>query len=240
MLDTYIKWFESHERLLLVALVMGLGVYGFNHWVDKSAENAKIQAALSAQIAESAKEQDAKNAAYVATLQASFNQQQQMRDQEIANLVAVVAQRDAVAAKKVAEVKQITTSPEAIQALVNVYPVLPAVMTATADGADVPLEDLKEFTVTKIERDAFVEDIKSQASIIVSKTQSFEQLTAVNAGLTTRIDGLTVLVATNDKACSDEKKSLKAEARKGKWHTFWWGFGSGVAAREAVHIFTGR
>lgn len=240
MLDTYIKWFEAHERALIVALVMGLGVYGFNHWVDKSAEAAVNKAAISAQIAQAAKDTDAKNAATVATLQAAFNAQQQQRDQEIANLVAAIAQRDAVANQKVTQVQQIKNPPEAIQALVNEYESLPAVMTATADGADVPVEDLKVFTVTKIEHDAYVDDIKDRDVIIEAKDASFNQLKDVNSGLQTRIDGLTTVVAKNNDQCEADKKVLKADARKSKWHLYWWGFGSGFAAREVIHIFTGK
>lgn len=240
MLDTYIKWFESHERLLLVALVMGVGVFGFNHWVDKSAESAANKAAISAQIAEAAKEQDAKNAAMVAQLQAAFNAQQAQRDQEIANLVSAIAQRDAATAKKVVEVKQIVDPPAAIQALVNSYPSLPAVMTATADGADVPVADLNEFTVAKLEHDALKNDLQDTDKELQTTQASFNQLTGVNAGLHTEIDGLHTLVAKNNDQCEADKKDLKAQARKSRWHLFWWGFGTGFAGREAIHIFTGK
>jgi DNA repair exonuclease SbcCD ATPase subunit len=240
MLDSYIKWFEAHERALIVALVMGVGVYGFNHWVDKSAEAAANRAAISAQLAENAKEQDAKNAALVAQLQTAFNAQQQQRDAEIANLVAAIAQRDAAATQKVTEVKQIKNPPEAIQALTNAYAVLPAPMFATTDGADVPVEDLKEFTITKIEGDAAKADLKDTQQQLATMETSFSDLSGVNTGLQTRIDGLTVLVSKNDKACTDEKNSLKADARKSKWHTFWWGFITGFGTRSVITAYTGK
>jgi len=240
MLDTYIKWFESHERLLIVALVMGLGVYGWNHYVDKTVESDKAKASILAQVADAQKEQDAKNAALVAQLQANFNQQQAQRDQEIASLVSAIAQRDRVASTKIDQIKQITNQNDAIQALVNTYPSLPAVMTVTADGADVPVENLKVFAETKVTLDAAQGDLIDTQKQLSTEKVAFDQLAGLNGGLGEQVDGLKAEITKNAAQCEGDKKTLRDEARKSRWHTFWWGYGAGFVSREALKIFTGR
>jgi hypothetical protein len=245
-MQKWIEFFKAHERLLLVAVVMGLGIYGFNHWVDKSAESAKIQAALSAQIAQVTKDQDAKNAAYVAQLQASFNQQQAMRDQEIANLVSAIAQRDKVTAGKVTEITKITDPLPALQALASAYgpeldfdgtpvtgPGMPPI-NATVPMLGFDVEHVKQFAVTKLSLDATTADLKDTETQVKNWQDSFAELNAINIGLTTRVDGLSTLIEKNDKACVAEKKALKDEARKSKWKMFWYGFAAGFGVRTAI------
>src|ERR1700675_3610633 len=41
VLDKYLTWFRSHERLLLVALVLLVGHYGVKHYLDNAASADK-------------------------------------------------------------------------------------------------------------------------------------------------------------------------------------------------------
>jgi maltooligosyltrehalose synthase len=244
VLDTYIKWFEAHERALIVALIMGIGVYGWNHYVDKSAESAANKAAVSAQIAEAAKEQDAKNAAMVAQLQAAFNAQQAQRDQEIANLVAAISQRDAVVSKKVAEVRDPKMTPiDALNTLSEAYApyqFLEPIPISDNSRLSFSVADVQEFTVAKIEGDAAKDDLKDTQDELKDEQASFAQLAGVNTGLQTRIDGLNTVITKNNNQCDADKKSLKDAARKSKWHLFWWGYGAGFVSDEILHRLLGK
>ena len=75
MLEKYITWFKAHERLLIVALVLGVGVYGFNHWLDKSAVDAQTKAAVAEQVAAEQKSANAQLAAQLQQQMMLFQQQ---------------------------------------------------------------------------------------------------------------------------------------------------------------------
>jgi hypothetical protein len=232
-LDNYIKWFKVHERTLIVALVMGLGVYGFNHHVDKSAEVATQKALIAEQAADTANKTTAVALQQAAQQQAAFTQATAVRDAQIASLVAAIASRDAASATRVKAVETPKTPTQAVADVQTNY-TLPTPITVTSDGADVPTVDLQLFTATKINGDTCTDDLQDTRT----------ELTTTTAGLTQA----TGLLATKDKAIADlqaadvktaeanaaEVKQLKAEARKSRWHWFVSGFTLGFLGRSAV------
>src|ERR1700676_3972672 len=100
-LDDYIKWFKAHERTLIVALVMGLGVWGFNHHVDKTSDVTTQKALIAKQATDAANQITATALQQMVQQQAAFNQATAVRDAEIVTLTNQIASRDAASATRV-------------------------------------------------------------------------------------------------------------------------------------------
>src|SRR5208337_3520450 len=159
MLDTYLKWFQAHERLLLVVSVLVLVGYGINRWVDVSANNAKIQASISAQ-AQIAQDTTVKQLQAQMVSQAQqFAQSQAEMKAEVLSLVSAIAQRDAKAATQIQQVTAPKTPTQAVADLTTAYPKLPDAPVVTDGGATVSTADVQQFTVAKIEGDTAKADL---------------------------------------------------------------------------------
>lgn len=238
MLDTYLKWFQSHERTIALVLVLAAGIYGLNRWLDKSTADADTKAAAAAQVSAVQDAASKQLAAQSAQQMALFTQQIIADKQELASLVAAMASRDAASSKKVAEVTGVKTPAQAIANLSTTY-TLAAPVTVTADGADVPTVDLQQFTVAKIEGDtAKANLVDTRTELVVTQKEVASCQTVVGTLQKQTAQDVVDLKAHDDKAAADIKK-VKADARKGKWHTFWWGVAAGFVGRQAIKVGTG-
>jgi hypothetical protein len=200
MLDTYLKWFQSHERILVIGLVLAFGYFGLNKWLDKSAMDAAMKAAVAQQVAAVQHDADQKIAAAVAQQTALFEQERQIHDQEIASLVAAVTSRDAATNKKVTQVTSTTTSPEAVADLNTAYgATLPTPLTVTEAGS-IPIADLQQFTVAKIEEDTLQSDLADTRKELGSTSLELSSATSLVGSLQNQVTGLQTEIKDNDVA----------------------------------------
>ncbi len=232
-------WLQKHERIVIAFLILCLGVYGFNRWTEKSVNDAKTQQAIAQQYQV---QQDKTTAVMQAALQQQAAQQAQHdaeTKQEIVALMAAISARDAATQTKVVEVQQPKTPTQAVTELEAAY-TLPAPVTVTDAGAVVPTADIQQFTVAKIEHDAFVLDFKDTKSQLTSCQAEVTGDEGLIAGYQKQVAQDQIdLKAHDDKAAAD-LKTAKAEARRGKWHTFWAGFVSGFLGRQIIKTETGQ
>ncbi len=220
MLDTYLKWFQSHERLLLVLSILVLAGYGFNRWVDVSANNAKIQASISAQ-AQIAQDTTVKQLqAQMATQAQQFSQSQAEMKAEVLSLVSVIAQRDAKTAQQIQVVTAPKTPTQAVADLTTAYPRLPDAPVVTDGGATVSTADVQQFTVAKIEGDTAKADLDDTKTELTKTNTTLSQAVSLLGTKDTAIAGLQTDIMKHDKACEDSKVEIKKQARKDKWHAF--------------------
>lgn len=242
-----LTWLQKHERLIIGTMVLVFALYGCNRWFDKSATDAKVQAAVAEQVAASAdaskKQADATYAAVLsaATQQTALLQAQVASDkQTIASLVATVASRDAATTTKVNAVQGTKTPAQAVADLSTTY-TLSAPVTVTDSGASVPTSDLQQFTVAKLEGDAAKADLKdtqSELSAAQSEVTNDENI-IVQKDKVIAQDAVT-LAAHDTAAQADAKKAAadlkeaKASARKSKWHWFWAGVATGWLGHEVA------
>lgn len=236
MLDKYITWFKAHERLLLVALVLGVGLYGFNHWLDKSAMDAETKAAVAEQVAAEQKSANAQLAAQIQQQTLLFQQAEMQREKEMASLVEAIASREAASAKQVAQVSGLKTPPQAVSDLNAAYPTLPTPLVPTDFGASVPTADLQVFTVTKIEGDTAKADLADTRTELKDSQDSVTQAVSLLKGKDDQISGLNVSLDKNAKACEADKKDLKDQARKHSWRWFWAGVVAGFTGRGLLKL----
>jgi hypothetical protein len=245
-------WLKQHERLILAPLVLGVVLFGLNRWFDRSAADANMKAAAAATVAAEAQASRKQADAQEAVLLAQVNQQMALLTaqvasdkQTIASLVATVASRDAASSKQVASVSGTKTPPQAVADLTSAYPHLPQPIVPTDTGAQVSTEDLQQFTVAAIERDtakADLQDTRSQLAAAQDEVTNDEAIIGQKNRVIAQ-DAITLQAhdtqATADvNAAKQEAKAAKAEARKSKWHTFWWGFAAGFGARSVIPIPT--
>jgi len=235
MLDSYIKFFQAHERILALALVLVFAYFGWNSWLDKSAMDAQTKAAVAQQIAEVQRDADAKIASAVAQQTALFNQAQARYEQEIASLVEAVASRDAASNKQVTKVKATTTTADAVADLNAAYSDLPSPLTVD-EAANVPIVDLQHFTVAAIQEQTAVADLNdTKTQLDATKTQ-LDSAVSLNGALNGQVAGLQSEIKKNDTAAKQELSSCLATARKGKLKWFKVGFVTGFV----TGLFTGH
>ena len=232
-LDNYIKWFKAHERALIVALVMGLGVYGFNHHVDKSAEVATTKALIAEQAADAARQTTVTALQQMAQQQTAFNSATAIRDTQIATLVQQIASRDAASATRVKAVEAPKTPTQAVSDVQSNYS-LPVPITVTSDGADVPTADLQLFTATKINGDTCTDDLQDTRTELTETTTGLTQATDLLVMKDKAIAALQAGDVKTAEANAAEIKQLKADARKSKWRWFLTGLTLGFAGRSAL------
>ena len=229
MLEKYLKFFQAHERLFIITLVLTFALFGWNIWLDKSATDAQNKAAVAQQIAQVQRESDAKIATAVAQQTALFNQAEARYEQEIASLVDAVASRDAASNKQIKQVQQSTTTQQAVADLNDVYRTLPSPLTV-GEAASVPLPDLQAFTTAAIERDTAVADLNDTRTQLDSTKTQLDSSITLNGSLQGQVQGLQTQIKKNDDAAKQELKACQAEARKGKMTWFKRGFIVGFVA----------
>lgn len=220
-------WLQRHERLVLMAMILLTAGWGFNSWVNHSADVANQRAAVAQQIAEVQRESDAKVAAAVAQQTALFNQAQARYEQEIASLVDAVASRDAASNKQVKQVQTSNTTEQAVADLNQAYGVeLPSPLTV-AQAVNIPLPDLQAFSTAAIERDTAVADLHdTKTQLDATKTQ-LDSAVSLTGSLQQQVTGLQVEIKKNDTAAKQELSACQATARKGKLKWFKIGFVTG-------------
>lgn len=232
-------WIQRHERIIIVAMMLAVAVFGLNKWFDKSAIDASNKAAVAQQIAQVQHDADVKIAAAVAQQTALFNQQQQVHEQEMATLVAAVASRDSAANQRVTVVTQPRTPTQAVVDLQTTY-TLAAPVTVTADGADVPTVDLQQFTVAKIEGDTAKADLTDTRKELDSTQQMLASSVALGDAERNQVAGLQVELKDAAAASKAEIASVKAAARKSKLAWFKGGvvvgFIGGLVVGHYTHI----
>jgi len=221
-------WIQRHERIILVAMILAVAAFGLNKWLDKSAMDASNKAAVAQQVAAVQHDADQKIATAVAQQTVLFNQEQRVREQEMASLVAAVASRDAASTQRVVTVTLPKTTPEAIADLNAVYP-LPTPLTIDQAGS-IPTVDLQQFTVAKIKGDTAQADLVDTRKELVTTTASLASATGLVGALQNQVTGLNAEIKDVTTAKDAEIKSVKASARKSKVGFFKFGFVIGYVA----------
>lgn len=240
MLESYLKLLRAHERLIVIAMILTVGYFGWNKWLDKSAMDAQTKAAVAQQIAQVQRDADAKIASAVTQQTALFNQAEARYEQEIASLVNAVASRDAASTKQVTRVQQSNTAEQAVADLNQAYGVTLPSPLSVEQVTSIPLSDLQAFSTAAIERDTAVADLHdTKTQLDATKTQ-LDSAVSLNGSLQGQVTGLKNEITLDNTAAKKELDSCKASARKGKmtWFKrgFVFGFISGLVTGHAVGI----
>jgi hypothetical protein len=234
-----LTWLQRHERIIIAFFVLSLGIWGFNKWVDKSAHDADVAAAVAkdnrtAQDAALQKMQD-----YIAQQQQQYAADKAAEDAKILSLMTAIANRDAKAAQTITQVQAPKTPTQAVTDLQGAYTNLPAPVTVTDSGATVPTADLQLFTVTKIEHDVWSLDLKDKDSQLTSCQAEVSNDEKMVTDLQGEVKQDQITLNAHDEQAKKDIAQVKANARKSKWHWFWAGVVAGFLARQEIKTTTG-
>lgn len=237
--QTQLTWLQKHERIIIAFFVLSLGIWGFNKWVDKSAHDADVAAAVAktdqqTQDAAMQKMQD-----YIARQQKQYAEDKAAEDAKILTLTQAIANRDSKAAQTIVQVQQPKTPTQAVTDLQSAYTNLPAPVTVTDSGATVPTADLQLFTVTKIEHDVWNLDLKDKDAQLTSCQAEVSGAEKMVTDLQGEVKQDAVTLAAHDDASKKEIAQVKDDARKSKWHWFWVGVVAGFLGRQEIKSTTG-
>jgi len=226
------SWMQRHERIIIVAMVLAVGAFGLNKWLDKSAIDAASKAAVAQQVAAVQHEADQKIAAAVEQQTALFNHEQQIREQEMASLVAAVASRDAASTTRVNNVLAPKPITDVLTDLSAAYPKISFDPTAiTQDGKlAFPLPTVQQFTAAKIEGDTAKADLLDTKKELDTTTAGLVASTSLVGALQNQVTGLQTELTTQGSADAAVLKAEKAKARKSKLGWFKFGLGVGYVA----------
>lgn len=220
-------WIQRHERIVVIAMVLIAGSFGFSKWLDKSAMDATSKAAVAQQVAAVQHDADLKIAAAVAQQTTLFNQERQAREQEMASLVAAIASRDAASNNRVKNVLAPKETPAVLADLWAAYSDVDGFDPApiTPDGKiafSVPV--VQQFTATRLKLDTVTADLADTKKELDVTQQGLVGATALVTSLQGQVTGLQTELKTQGAASQAEIALVKAKARKSKMSWFKGGF----------------
>lgn len=220
ILANELTWLQKHERLIIVVLVLALGGWLGNKWMNQSAENAKSALAVQqAASAAAASQADLAAKTYQAAIDAMSRQNVALAASQQARNTTLVKQQTVTA----------TLPPDTVVTMwkglipgINQGNIVPTPQGGyTVDGG--PAIE----TVNQLEEVPVLRANLSDETALAGNTQ-----TALNS-CSTLVETQKTEIAQDKKTCDAQVTSLKADARKSKRNWFIAGFISGIATRIA-------
>jgi hypothetical protein len=236
MLDTYLKWLEGHEKLLLVAVagvVLWFGIGKVQSLIaahDNAAlQQAQIVANQNAAQTAAVAQQVAQQASQYQALAAKVQQQND------ALMQANVALSTALAKQQKTDA---TLPPSDLVARLNTL-VPQAGATVTPSGVALPAQGAVAVTQSLEQVPVLQTELSNSNKMLVNAdtllTASQGQVVTLNSEIT----GLRTQIVDNDKVCQAQIAVVKADARKSKRRWFYAGVVIGFIGRQLIKTETG-
>jgi hypothetical protein len=228
-----LTWLQKHERMIIVFMVLLVGCFLGNKWINYDA--AKKEAAYTAleQKLQEREKQDDINAKQTALVVSQYQEMVNSQERQIATLTGAIASRDAALKKKQEQVASMTL-PQVAQEWETVLNVPHGTLSVSGVSVSVPEPQARQ-TVTQLERVGVLEqDLIDQTAITVGKQAELTSCTAAVSAQTAEIKGLKDTNVLQDQTCKAEVAKVKADGRKSKRNWFIAGFVAGIATRILV------
>jgi hypothetical protein len=233
LITNELSWFQKHERLIIVVLVLALGGWLGNKWMNVSAEHAKAALAVQQQAsAIAATQADLAAKSYQAAIEALSK----------ANVALAASQtaRNTVLVKQ-----QATTATQATVAPNDFVKTWQSLIPGTIPGnitqqvAILPDKTTSQQFIVGL--GPAIETVTALEAVPVMKANLADEIalagstqTALNS-CSTLVDKQVIEIAQDKKTCDAAMKDLKANARKHSRNWFIAGFVSGIATRLVLH-----
>jgi hypothetical protein len=236
MFDTWIKFIEAHERLLLVAvagLVLWFGIGRIDTLIQNhdnaNLQQAKIVAVTQADKTQALAAQSAQQAAQYQALAAKLDAQ---------NAALVVANTELATALAKQQKTDSTLPPSDLVARWNTM-VPQADATVTPSGVDLPetgaIATVQQLELVPVQQQKLVNaqtELTNAQSLLTAEGQQI-------ATLNTEVGSLRLQQVDDAKVCAVQISTVKAEARKSKRHWFYAGVVVGFIGRQLIKSETG-
>jgi hypothetical protein len=219
-IKTELTWLQKHERLMIVFLVLLVGVWLGNKYLNNSAAEAQTKYSIAAaQLEQTRQEAAAAKADYQMTLDALTKQN--------ASLAASVAQRQVVLAQRQTEIQtlplpQVATRWQELIGGANDIVSSTMGLSISDGGARRTVSQLEQVPV-------LVADKADLQKIADNKQIELDKAGVLIVSLSKQVKG------TED-TCKLQVDAVKAQARKSKRNWFIAGFVSGIATRLFAHF----
>lgn len=211
-------WIQAHERLIIVFLVLLVGGWLGNKYLDNAATDAKTKYGIALQESDAARSAaDVAGKQYSATI-AALTQQNQ-------SLSATIAQRQTQTQQTVAKVTAPDKSAaDAVSDIGTAYDRKVDATVETTGRVSFPVPEVQQFTATKIERDADEATIADQSKLISNQKTELDKGDILVASL----NGV---ITKSDATCKAEVTLAKAQGKKNARTWFVIGFLTGIGTR---------
>jgi hypothetical protein len=228
-----LTWLQKHERIILVALVLLVGCWLGNKWLNNRITNAEQKVTVAEQRLEDQKVVNDKLAQQSAAQASQYQTLVEMLTRQNAALTAAISSRDASLKQKQEQIKTEPLPQVALdwQKLLG----LPS-DALTIQGTSVVVPDpIARSTVSQLAKTATLEqDLTDQKAITANVQSEVVKANGVISAQAAQITGLNTQIVDSDKAHKAELAKVKAVGRKAKIKWFLTGFLSGLLARSAI------
>ena len=225
--QTAVSWIKTHERLIIVFMVLLFGAFLGNKWLDTSAAKTAAAATFAAQQAAEAKQSASVAAQQAVQVQQQYQAMLEVLQKQNAALAQAVTQRDAILGQQ-QTADRVMTPTQLTQRWAALVPSTMPIATPT--GVTVSTADAQS-TVVQLENvPVLTQNLKDETAIAANLQSELEAQGKVVAEDNTLISALNTEIAANDKACKAEVASVKADARKGKVRWFKIGYVAGLVS----------
>ena len=236
MFETYLKWIESHERLLLVAVagvVLWFGIGRVDSLIARH-DNANLQ---QAQVV--AQAQADKTAAIAEQVAQQSAQYQALADKVQAQNAALVQANTELATALAKQQRTDASLPptELVNRWSTLVPQAKPTVTPSGVALDTPsavatIQALEAVPVLTAQVSNTQKELDNAQSLVTAEGQ---QVTTLN----TEVGSLRTQLGDNQAVCQAQIAVVRAEARKGKRRWFLVGFVTGFVSRQVIKVYTG-
>lgn len=231
-----LTWLQKHATLVMVVCGLAVLLVLGNKYLNVSAENNKINAAVLQQKLDAQIEANAKQAELVKQTQDQYIALTEQLTRQNQALVTAMSRRE-VDLKNQQQNNMTASLPDLAKRWQGLANLDASDLKVTTNGVEV--SDLgSRKTVNELERIGPLEaDKKDQQQIIGNKDQQLGKANSLIAELGIQVNGLNSQITDQKNVCEAEKKSIKAEAIKGKRNWFLGGLATGAVLVAKFFVF---
>jgi hypothetical protein len=224
---------KAHERLIIVALVLLAGGWGYSRYADNAAAKSEARATAAEQTLATQKAQDAQNQAQILQLTQQYQQLTQVLATQNASLAASLAARQTAQATQQATDAHLAPSALATRlATLAVVPV--AEITVTPTGLSLTEQAAVTVTATLEAVPVLQADLRDTQAVLQTSEATIAKANDLIAEQTKQIAALNTTITETVKADAEILKTAKDNSRKSKLHWFLGGVVAGFMARMAL------
>ncbi len=210
--SSYVK---AHEKLLIIVLCIGAGIFAYQKAVTLIANHDQRASDLAHAALAAQHNTDVALATVNQQAAAQYQQLAEQLAQSNAALTTAIAQRNATTTKQQTIDRQLPPD-QLVSRWESLTNMPKGLLVPTAAGVTATTAAAQE-TVGQLELIPQLDgDLRDTNSLLANEQKQFTSLASLNVGLNKQIDGLNIELVDQAKACTDDKNTLKANARKSK------------------------
>lgn len=226
-----LTWLQKHERIVIAFMVLLVGGWLGNKWIDHSAAKDKIAVVADKQDLKDQKVEDKNLANQSQVANAQYQQTVAALTKANAALADAIVARDS-ALKKQQNADWSMPVPQLASRWQSLVIMKPDALTVGDHSLTITEEGGRQ-TVSVLEQvPVLTQNLQAQTTIATNKQQELDKANVSIGALTNQVAGLNVEIGKANKMYNDDTSLLKADARKGKrnWFVAGVAIGAGVAA----------